>query len=261
MKLILFSGLAADANVFAPQTLCFSQLVVPPWPKPQPNETLDSYCDRLAETIGPDGDAIIGGASFGGIVALCVAQRLKPAAVILIGSVRSPTELPCWLRSLRPLKTLVPLIPVRLLQFCCAPIASQFARRWFPHFCGLAKQFCGSDPAVFKWSLARILDWNTTPNVDSPVFHIHGRRDFVLPMRYTKPDAVVDRGGHVITLTHPDEVNAYIHSAVIKTMSEPSYGSQSDCLYVTNVRWALHHLLLFRISSELPKTNKGLNSV
>jgi pimeloyl-ACP methyl ester carboxylesterase len=210
MSLILFSGLAADANVFVPQKLVFPQLIVPAWPKPQSNETLDAYCDRLANTIRPDIDTIIGGASFGGIISLHVAQRCRPAAVILIGSVRSPDELPRWVSFFRPLRPLIPLIPVRLLQICCMPVASEILKRWFPHVCGLARQFRGSDPIVFKWSLARILDWATAPHVDCPIFHIHGERDFVLPMRYTKPDAVVVGGGHVISLTHPTDVNAFI---------------------------------------------------
>lgn len=183
MPLILFSGLAADANVFVPQKLTFPQLIFPEWPKPQSNDTLDSYCERLAGIIRPDVDTLIGGASFGGIIAIHVAQYCKPAAVILIGSRRSPAELPRWIRLCRPLKRLIPLIPVRLLQICSAPIASQLARRCFPHHCGQARQFRSADPTLFKWSLCRILDWNVAPVLDCPVFHIHCDRDLVLPIR------------------------------------------------------------------------------
>ncbi len=51
MPLVLFSGLAADGNVFAPQKLAFPQLFVPAWQKPEPNDTLNSYCERLAGII------------------------------------------------------------------------------------------------------------------------------------------------------------------------------------------------------------------
>lgn len=218
--LILFSGLAADANVFVPQKIVFPQLVVPDWPVPQPNDTLDSYSDRLADGLSSHGDAILGGASFGGIIALHVAQRLKPLAVILIGSVRSPAELSRIARLSRPLKPLVQWIPVRLLQLCCAPIASEIARRFSPHLCGLARQFIGSDPTVFKWSLARVLDWDSTPDVGCPVFHVHGDRDCVLPIRYTQPDTVVAGGGHVISLTHSSDVNDFIRSVISQTVVE-----------------------------------------
>ncbi|MCU0879388.1 MAG: alpha/beta hydrolase [Pirellulaceae bacterium] len=215
--LILFPGLAADANVFAPQKIAFPQLVVPEWPLPLPSESLDSYCDRLAEELRSHGDAVIGGASFGGIIALHVARRLRPRAVLLIGSLRSASEHPRVTRLCRPLKPLVPWIPVRFLQLCCVPLTSKLARRNFPHLGGLARQFHSADPTVFKWSIARILDWNSTPAVDCPVFRIHGDRDFVLPIRGMKPDTVVRGGGHVISLTHPSEVNEFIRSAIHQT--------------------------------------------
>ncbi len=228
--LILFSGLAADANVFSPQKLAFPRLIVPEWLPPNPNDTLETYCGRLADNLRSQDDAIIGGASFGGIIALHVAQRLRPRAVVLIGSVRSPEELSRVSRICRPLKPLIPLIPVRFLQVCCVPIASMLTRHYFPHLCGLARQFRSADPAVFKWSLARILDWNSTPTVDCPVFQVHGDRDYVLPLRYTKPDAVIAGGGHVISLTHPTLVNDFILFAISETVGEQSAPPKSPAV-------------------------------
>ncbi len=233
-SLILFSGLAADANVFVPQKIAFPQLVVPKWPTPNPDDTLDSFCDRLADELRPHGNAFIGGASFGGIVALHVAQRLNPLAVILIGSVRSPDELSRMARFCRPLKPLIPLIPVRFMQFCCIPIASKLAERFAPLLCGLSRQFRGSDPIVFKWSLARILDWKSTPNLDCPIFRIHGDRDYVLPIRYTQPEAVVAGGGHVISLSHPSDVNDFLRSVIIKTVGEPCDATEPGLHGFTN---------------------------
>ena len=218
ISLILFSGLAADANVFAPQQVAFPQLVVPAWPKPEPGDTLDTYCRRIAEDLRSYGDAIIGGASFGGIIALHVAQHMQPLSVILIGSVRAPSELSPLARSFRPLRLFAPLIPVRLLQLCCFPFSTPLARRIAPHLCELACQFRGSDPTVFKWSLSRILDWRSTPSPSCPIHQIHGDRDRVLPMRHTHPDKIVPGGGHVISLTHATEVNDFIHSTIAETL-------------------------------------------
>jgi len=220
VRLILFSGLAADSNVFAPQKVAFPQLIVPRWPKPFPNDTIDTYCDRLAEELRSDVPTIIGGASFGGIIALHAAERLDPLAVLLIGSVRAPSELSRLARFVRPLKSFVRFLPVRAVQTSCAPLASKLARRFAPHLGGLATQFYGCDPTVFKWSLARILDWSSTPNVKCPVFQIHGDRDLVLPMRHTHPDTVIAGGGHVISLTYPAEVIDFIRSAIIQAADE-----------------------------------------
>jgi pimeloyl-ACP methyl ester carboxylesterase len=133
-------------------------------------------------------------------------------------------HLACFGRICRPLNPFVPLLPVRFLQLCCVPITSRLARRWFPHFCGLARQFRGADPAIFKWSIARILDWNVPPVLDCPVFQVHGDCDFVLPIRYTRPDAIIQGGGHVISLTHPSAVNDFIRSALNQIGGEQSDG-------------------------------------
>ncbi|TWU27982.1 alpha/beta fold hydrolase [Novipirellula artificiosorum] len=212
--LILFSGLAADREVFAPQSLAFENLIVPSWPVPESDDTLDSYSERLAGELGQFGPAVIGGASFGGIVALHVAKHLDPLAVILIGSVRSSDELPRSAKWSRRLQPLVSLLPVRLMQIACVPIGSKMVGRWFPHLGGLARQFRHSDSKVFKWSLSRILDWDSTPRVDCPIYHIHGDRDMVLPIRHISPTQIVAGGGHVISLTHANEVNAFIGSVL-----------------------------------------------
>lgn len=216
-RLILFSGLAANSDVFALQMLAFPMLIVPDWPKPQARDTLQSYSDRLAESLKMEGELILGGASFGGIVALHAARLLRPRAVMLIGSVKSPAELSHLIRFCRPLRAIVPLIPVRLIQWLATPFTSRRVSSVCPHLSRLLCQFIDSDPVVFKWSLARILDWKQIPVLDCPIYHIHGDRDRVLPIRYTNPNSVVIGGGHVISLTHPDQVNAFIQSVIDRT--------------------------------------------
>lgn len=212
MPLILLSGLAADASVFAPQLLVFPQLIVPEWPDPLPNETLDLYARRLATQLSSYGECYLGGASFGGIVALHVAQYLPVRGVILIGSIRSPDELPRYAKLARWLKPLIRFIPVRLGQFLSRPLTSTRVRRSFPHLSNLVWQFRRSDPNIFRWSLRQVLEWKTAPEISCRVFHIHGSNDRILPASLTRPDHLIEGGGHVISITHSKQVNAFIRS-------------------------------------------------
>lgn len=212
--LVLYSGLAADCSVFAPQKLAFPGLVVPDWPIPNYSETLDQYARRLAAELPKDGRLILGGASFGGIVSLHVAEHVRAHAVVLIGSVQSPSELPRYAKWARPLKSLIRYLPVRSLQSCCLPLLLLIARLQFTHLVNLMRQFQNADPIVIKWSLMRILDWRDCPQPTCPIVHIHGKRDHVLPMRYTNPDHVVLDGGHVLSLSNPREVNAVIAKVI-----------------------------------------------
>lgn len=219
-ELLLLSGLAADASIFAPQKNAFPGLRVLEWEIPSREDTLESYSQKLAEQLEAQERVIIGGVSFGGIIAQHMAEHVNPAAVILIGSIRSPSELPLYARAARPLRRLVPFLPIRFLQLCAAPFASRAAERIAPHIVRVIRQFRGADATVIKWSISRVLDWKTVPPVDCPVFHIHGRRDFVLPARRTSPDRFVERGRHVISLTHPEEVNEFIRDVMGTTQAE-----------------------------------------
>jgi pimeloyl-ACP methyl ester carboxylesterase len=57
------------------------------------------------------------------------------------------------------------------------------------------------------------LDWEPSPASSvpaPPVFQIHGRNDPVLSPRSTKADEIIPDAGHLISLTHPQQVNAFI---------------------------------------------------
>ena len=222
IPLILFSGLAADASVFAPQKLAFPQLVVPEWIKPTGNETLAEYCERFAEVIRPVEPCIIGGASFGGLVALEMARFLNPLCVMLIGSVKGPTELPLRVRMFRSMRNAVSIIPLVPLQWSAGSLVA--ARRWMPHVADIAGQFHDSDPVVFRWSVRQLLSWQAQAVTTCPVYQIHGDRDFVLPISRTNPDTIVRGGGHVISLTHPKEVNTFISHCVQRTLTRIIHG-------------------------------------
>ena len=60
-----------------------------------------------------------------------------------------------------------------------------------------------------------LLRWK--PHQDSlaiPVRQIHGDRDHVLPHTLTTPDRLVRGGGHVLPMTHPEEVNEFLRKGM-----------------------------------------------
>ncbi len=211
MALILLSGLGANDAIFVPQKLAFPDLMVPAWFEPLRDESLDAYAARMIEKIGTiDDETWIGGASFGGIMALHMAEQVQPKGVILLGSVRAPAQLPTYLRLARSVRWATPLIPVRLLQVTLMPLIMFIAGKRWPRIYGLAWQLRRSNPRVIRWSIRRLLEWKRIPEPKCPVYHIHGDRDMVLLARLTTPDHLVRGGGHIVSLTHPQEVNEYL---------------------------------------------------
>jgi pimeloyl-ACP methyl ester carboxylesterase len=207
--LILFSGMGADKRVFAPQAAAFPGLVVPRWIAPLAAESLAGYAGRLAKEIDPARPCFVGGASFGGMVALEVARHLPHVlGCFLIGSVRSPRELPARVRALRPLGRFA-----RCLPFACLPLSARMTLAMKDH--PMLRQAADADPTFLRWACRAVLTWEPPAGRPAfPVHQIHGERDPILPCRCTRPDVVVGGAGHVLSLSHPEQVNQFIRERI-----------------------------------------------
>ena len=221
--LIMFPGMGASQRMFQPQRLAFPDLIVPEWIEPKYKEPLPRYAQRMAEAIDPGRPCIIGGASFGGMVALEVARYLDTRACLLISSVRSRKELPWRYRWLVPLVTTIP--------GTCQDLAAWGVRVGI----GLSRPFrkntiqespltymMGEQGRFLRWASIATLRWKPRANsFRFPIEQIHGAADQVLHPDLTTPDRVIPDGGHALPLTHPAEINQFLHNAIAK-YSAPS---------------------------------------
>jgi pimeloyl-ACP methyl ester carboxylesterase len=205
--------MGADDRMFANQRAVFRQLRVPRWLPPRRSETLKQYAHRLAAEIGPGRPCYIGGASFGAFLALEMLPFVDARACFLIGAVRSPAEYPLVIRLLRPLHSLCRIVPFELFLWLSGFLGVTFGRllpRRVREFLLLGGSL---DPEFFRWAAEAVLTWGMDgppPLATVPIYHVHGERDRILPMRLTHPDEIVPRGGHVIALSHPEEVNRFL---------------------------------------------------
>ena len=214
-QLILFPGLGADHRLMEPQRAAFPQMIVPPWIPPRKNESLPSYAARMAETIEPSHKSplILGGVSFGGMLAYEMARYVKPDAVVLIASCRTR-------KSLRPShvqgRWLLPLLPVQVwsvAKLFSGPVMRIMHRNSAAKREMLVTMFKESDSHFMHWVLQAILRWEPTPLAGVPVFQIHGSRDPIIPARRVKADRLIPGGGHLINVSHAEEVNSFIVKA------------------------------------------------
>lgn len=211
LPLILLSGMGADGRLFREQRARFPDLITPDWIRHRRDDSLASYAERMARHIDPGCSCYVGGASFGGMVALEMARHLDAKACFLIGSIRSSGQLPPRIRVLRPLARLVPEacggVPIRLAK-ALKPLAKRLLS---PAANSMLHQLADTDGRFLRWASLAVLRWDPEPNGWSvPIHHIHGDRDRVLPHRLTKPDVLVPGAGHLLPLTHPEAVNEFL---------------------------------------------------
>jgi hypothetical protein len=86
-RLVLLPGLGTTGQLLEPQQRDFPHLEVPPWLEPHDGETLPAYGRRMAASLGGSGpDLVLGGVSFGGMVAFEMARHVSTRCVVLIAS-------------------------------------------------------------------------------------------------------------------------------------------------------------------------------
>ncbi len=189
--------------------------MAPPWLAPRKDESLARYAQRWARQLKLKPGCVLAGVSFGGMVVLEMAQWVSPKAVLLIGSCRSPASIPFHLKwagslpawpcfSKRPCR----VFPITGGYFLGAKTSSQR---------GLLIQMFLETPSNFaKWTVEAIFGWEGCVPTGTRVYHIHGEKDHLIPLKGVKPDRVVRGGGHLINLTHPGEVNKFIQECLRK---------------------------------------------
>jgi pimeloyl-ACP methyl ester carboxylesterase len=213
--IIMLSGMGADARVFKKQVQQVPRFTVPEWIEPLPGEPLAQYAERFAAAVDPGEPCLIGGASFGGFVALEMVRHLDARGCVLVGSVRSPDELPGNLKALRRVAGASKALPFGLLAMGSKVALSSCGTNSETHWADLLRQISDSDAAFLRWACGAVLEWRDAPDIgNTPIHQIHGGKDFVLPARNTRPDVVIADAGHALSMSHPDEVTDFIRQRV-----------------------------------------------
>lgn len=210
MRLVVIPGMGADHRLVEPLRAAFGNLYVPAWIEPERAESLPHYALRLAELIPPsDEPLLLAGVSLGGMLAQEMAPRFKPRAVVLIASCRDPRALWKPLYQLARFARWTPLAGYRAAKLLAPWYAHKMhlvSPEQMPMLLDMVRQ---SDPAFLRWGCHAVRSWRPTP-LDTPVYHIHGTRDRLFPAANVSPQAWVSGGGHLISLTHADQVNEFL---------------------------------------------------
>jgi pimeloyl-ACP methyl ester carboxylesterase len=189
----------------------FRQLVVPKWIEPLNDEDLSSYAGRMARHLSVNCPCFVGGTSFGGFVALEMARHMHAKACFLIGSVKSSEELPWRVRSM---KAVAGFAGPAMFGMCgtAANFAAKHANRILtPATRQFLIQLAEADRKFLRWASRAVLTWKAPAEaLSTPIFQIHGARDRVLPVRLTRPDLIVPSAGHLLAMTHADDVNQFL---------------------------------------------------
>ncbi|MCD0490098.1 alpha/beta hydrolase [Pedobacter sp. MC2016-14] len=208
-RIYFISGLGADRRAFKKLTFpSHFELIYLDWINPVLNESLEDYACRLAARIDTSSPFYLIGLSFGGMISVEIAKRFNPVHTFLISSTPVFNELPWYFRLAGKL-SLQKILPLNLLKSNANAGLKFMGAKTSDDKIMLKQLIKDSDPLFLKWALTCILNWR---NIERPenITHIHGNDDYTLPMRYNKPDVVINGGGHFMVYSNAYEISNII---------------------------------------------------
>ncbi len=192
-------GMAASTDIFENIRLPEDefQIHLLKWELPFKKESLQDYARRMAQKVKHK-NCVLLGVSFGGVLIQEMADFLNPQKLIIISSVKSWKEFPRRMKFAR--KTgIYHLLPTGLIKhfgfLSKLPLGKVVRKR-----IRLYRRYLGvEDKSYLDWAFRELLNWNQyEPKRD--LIHIHGERDFILPIKYVKTCIPVPKGTHIMII-------------------------------------------------------------
>lgn len=209
----ILSGLGTDERVFVNIDLSEFNPTFIRWIDPVPGETIESYASRIKEQI-KDPNPILIGLSFGGMMAVEVSKQIKTKNVILISSAKTKNEIPFYYR-LAGKTNIHKLIPFKFLK------RSNSIMNWFfgtgsKEERKLLRQIThDTKPEYTRWAIDKIVKWSNT-HVPANIYHIHGTRDKLLPLKQNQYNRAIPEGGHLMILNKAGELTPILKEIIEK---------------------------------------------
>jgi hypothetical protein len=205
-------GLGADERLFERTRLTNTIGRPISWLKPEKDETLTDYAQRLCAQIDQSQPFSLLGVSFRGVMAVEMSRFVTPEQIILVSSFKRHDELPWYFRLAGCLKlhSLVPDFVVRH----SGVLAAWFLGARSSEDRDLLRRMQQSlDIDLFRWSLDQALKWPggiMSPNTSL----IHGSADRLLPRSNVDPGMIIEGGGHLMIFNRADEINVLLDNLV-----------------------------------------------
>jgi len=209
-RLILWPGLAADERMYQRLGESGWQLETPRFPLPERGEVLPAFARRCADLLQVGPQDMVGGCSFGGMVAAEIARQRPVRGLVLLAGALDSATLPVSMRALGQLPKLLPLSWLRRF------FASEFnLRRFFGEQdlegYALAREMLATTPDPLLREGGRMaVSQKGRPVPAVPVFALHGAEDRVMAPPPVAQLQLVAGAGHGLVFSHAGTVTHFL---------------------------------------------------
>ncbi len=209
----IFSGLGTDERVFVNIDLNDFHPTYIKWIVPLPNETIEAYASRLLPQIKHPNPILIG-LSFGGMMAIEVSKQIVTEKVIIISSAKTYKEIPLLYRiaGLINIHRWMPVRKLKKLNFITSWIFGTQSKAENKLLLQITKD---SDPNYVKWAVDKIVKWQNK-QIPTNLFHIHGTKDRLLPLRKNQYNKTIEGGGHLMIMNKAKQITEILKQQIVK---------------------------------------------
>ena len=209
MKLYVISGLGADFKVLEkinfPENL---EVVFLDWLIPENKEDFHHYVERMADRVDDSEPFALLGYSFGGLIVQEIDKIKSAEKVVIMGSIKSDKEKSRFIK-FGEMSRITKYLPQSMFNVKSAAIYSVARNIVDPKNPKLMEYFTVRDQYYLKWGIQKVSDWKFEEN--PKVIQILGSKDIVFPVKYSKPDYVVQNGTHLFPATKPKQVSKILN--------------------------------------------------
>ncbi|MBA2612125.1 MAG: alpha/beta hydrolase [Bacteroidetes bacterium] len=184
------------------------------YPVPVKGASMKEYAIILSKQIDTTHDFYFIGVSIGGMFCCELAEILHPKKIIIISSAKCRKELPFRYRFQKNIP-IYKLFPKKVIKFgarVLQPLVEPDRNKNKATFKSMLKN---KNAALLKRSVNMIIRWDKK-TYNGSIIHIHGTKDHTLPIRKIKPNIIVDKGSHMMTLTRAKEIEKILKSILLE---------------------------------------------
>ena len=212
--LYLLPGVATDRRVYRKLDLQGRPYKFLDWEEPLKGESISQYARRMADRIDPHTNPILVGYSFGGMVSIEMAKHIRPAATIILASIKHYHERPfqMWFTSSLRLNKAIPTSFGKRVRPVYSWLNEPRTREERRFIKTMARALCHRHT---DWAVDQALQWRNADNIPR-VHHIHGTRDRIFPIRYIRRCKPIQGGSHLMLLNKAPEISEHILRIVDK---------------------------------------------
>lgn len=207
------SGLGADERAFSKLHVKGFEIKVIRWLQPLQGETLTAYAARMRQGI-TDENPVLMGLSFGGMLCTEIAKQVPVQKIIIISSIKTSKELPLWMKAIAMIRLnkIVPMQSTKITQPIQNKMLGVTTADEKKLVFSLRK---AADIKYTNWAVNQAINWKNNW-LHPAIYHIHGDKDRMFPIKYIKADFTIKNGGHFMIMNKADEVSDCINAILDK---------------------------------------------